>query len=99
MGLIDSSVLDGLGFLFNKRVTIQEEGAGRDSFGGEDGGWADKAGHVDIPCVISPAGSSEVGGEVNMLDPYGVQTAPERDTYIKNMRYNTNKLAQGFSRP
>lgn len=41
----------------------------------------------------------EVGGQVDMLDPYGVQTAPERDTYIKNMRYNTNKLAKGFSRP
>lgn len=59
MALIDPSILKSLGFLFSKTVTIQEQGAGRDSYGAENGAWADKAGHVAIPCVVSPASAAE----------------------------------------
>lgn len=57
--LIDSSLLDSLGFLFTQTVTIQEQGSGRNSFGEDTGAWADKSDHVDIPCVVFPTGGRE----------------------------------------
>lgn len=65
MPLIDPSLLDSLGFLFNKTVTIQEATDTQDAFGAPTSTWANKTSHVAIPCVLSPTGTS---GEVKRPD-------------------------------
>lgn len=40
--------------------TIQEATITYDAAGGEVFTWANKAGHVDLPCVIAPAGGDEI---------------------------------------
>ena len=54
MGLLDPSLIQGLGFLFNKRLTVQANTPTRDDAGQPIEGWADLADHVDIPAVVSP---------------------------------------------
>lgn len=58
--LIDPSLLESLGFLFNKTVTIQESTETRNGYGEPISTWANKSGHINIPCVASPAGGNEI---------------------------------------
>lgn len=69
--LIDPSLMDSLGFLFEQRVTIQRRAAGQDDFGQPVETWEDVAGMVDLPCVIFPSGGREVKREGA---PYAVST-------------------------
>lgn len=40
--------------------------------------------------------SKEIGGHVLLLDPLGGEQVPERDSYIKLMRYNLRMMAEGM---
>lgn len=54
MGLIDPSLIQGLGFLFSKRLAVQVNTPTQDGAGQPIEGWADLAGHASIPAVVSP---------------------------------------------
>ena len=58
--LIDSSLLEGLSFLFDDTVTIQQREEESGSFGEDTGEWEDLPGHVDLPCRV---GSRAVIGD------------------------------------
>lgn len=45
---------------YHREVTIQQATVTQDTFGGEVLTWADLAGHVDLSCVLAPAGGREV---------------------------------------
>lgn len=68
MALIDSSLIAALGFLFNKTVTIQEPTEAPDAFGELVATWADKSGHVAIPCVLAPSTQREGGKRVDHVE-------------------------------
>jgi ABC-type Zn uptake system ZnuABC Zn-binding protein ZnuA len=40
--------------------------------------------------------AAEIGGRVDLLDPYGSADYPDRDTYAKLMRYNAARLKQAL---
>lgn len=42
--------------------------------------------------------AGEIGGRVDVLDPYGSESTPGRDTYFALMRYNAGKLHESLSR-
>lgn len=74
--LIDSSILEGLSFLFDDKVTMQEKPESSGTFGQDSGGWLDVAGLVDIPCRV---GSRAVNAE-----RYESDTATQ--TYVDRKR-------------
>ncbi|MCX7717418.1 MAG: metal ABC transporter substrate-binding protein [Candidatus Sumerlaeaceae bacterium] len=41
--------------------------------------------------------AAEIGGRVDVLDPYGSSDYPDRDTYAKLMRYNAARLKEALS--
>ena len=41
--------------------------------------------------------AGEVGGDVQMLDPYGTENDPQRGTYLDVMRYNAETLKTAFT--
>lgn len=55
MALVPSSLIAGLGFLFNKSCKIQQNTPSADSNGEQTPSWSDLANHTAIPCVVFPA--------------------------------------------
>jgi head-tail adaptor len=53
--LVHPRLLASLGNFYSSLCTIQEATEVRDEYGQSIAGWANKAGHVDIPCGIAPA--------------------------------------------
>lgn len=41
--------------------------------------------------------ASEVGANFSVMDPYGTAGEPDRDTYLKTMRYNLGQLEKAFA--
>jgi len=58
--LFHPKLLDSLGSFFNSTCTIQEYTETQDEWGEPIQTWADKPGHIDIPCAIAPSGGQEV---------------------------------------
>lgn len=58
--LFDSRFLANLGDFFPLTVTIQEATSTQDSYGAAAKSWANKAGHVGIPCASQDPKGEEV---------------------------------------
>lgn len=59
-GVVHPQMLQRLvGLAFPSTCTIQTATEGQDSFGAVTRTWGNLAGHVDLPCRLSPAGGSE----------------------------------------
>jgi head-tail adaptor len=58
--IIHPGMLAALSDFFPSTCTIQQNTPEQDAYGEPIADWDDLAGHVDIPCQISPAGGREV---------------------------------------
>ena len=86
--LIDPSLMNALGFLFEQRVTIQRRAVGQDSFGQPVDDWENVAGMVDLPCVIFPSGGQEVKREEGAyaVSTHNIQLQHARPSITTAMR-------------
>lgn len=58
--IVHPGLLDKLSGFFPATVTIQQNAPTRDDAGQPVEGWGNLAGHVDLPCRVSPSGGKEV---------------------------------------
>jgi len=63
MTIIDPRMLTQLGNFYPSMATIQESMEVQDGSGDVTLVWANKAGHVDLPCRIGPSGGREIRQE------------------------------------
>lgn len=103
MALIPASLIAGLGFLFNKTVTIQANTPAPNDFNEGLPVWADLTGHVAIPCVMFPVTGGtvfkpevtyDVGSQRIILQGWYPLILPKMQAIIGGVTYPINYVEQ-----